>query len=242
MTFLSYSLVHTPMIFSQDIHTDESFETMAGIEIAAGRLRQRPAALHLLHGHSSVYAGSLLIGAATNQAVAVIDGATRFNSYTLARIAAVLQRPPKVLLQQTYVTRAFTAFQTEAAITRKLVRFLETVPCRLVVVLGLLHTYYDEQVSAHECRQSLERIVQTFRTLTHNNIHILVADVTVDPPPGKETLFQFLSQAADIVACLSQDGVTIEHSRTIPQQGVSTDGSQQRYLYTRHRPEQGGME
>jgi hypothetical protein len=77
---------------SPHFHTEEALESMAGIEIAVGRLRQRPAALHLLHGHSSVYAGSLLIGAATNQAVAVIDGATRFNSYTLSRSAAALRR------------------------------------------------------------------------------------------------------------------------------------------------------
>ncbi len=223
---------------------EEPLAPVAGIEVAVGRLRQRPAAVHLLHGHSSVYAGSLLIGAATDQPVAVIDGATRFNSYTLARIAATLHRPPEVVLRRTHVTRSFTAFQTEAAITKKLVRFLGAVPsCRLVIVLGLLHTYYDEQVTPHECRQSLLRVIDTFRLLARNNTHILVADVSVElPPPGKEALFRTLLQAADNVICLSQDGVITQQPRSLSQQGVLTDGPQQRYLHARHRAEQGSME
>jgi hypothetical protein len=218
-------------------YIEEPLETPVGMESAVGRLRQQPAATHLLNGHSSVYTGSLLIGAATNQAVAIIDGATRFNSYTLSRIAAALQRSPKALLRQTYVTRSFTAFQTEAAITTKLVHFLRIVPCRLVVILGLLHTYYDEQVTPHECGQSLRRIFHAFDTLTRNNTHVLVADVRVDtPPPGKETLFHLLHQAADIVAFLDQRGITIEQSPA--QQGVNSYGTQQRHIHACHRQEQ----
>lgn len=223
------------MNFTSSHSDEEPLAPVPGIELAVGRLRQRPAAVHLVHGHSSVYAGSLLIGASTDQAVAVIDGATRFNSYTLARIAATLHRPPEVVLRRTHVTRAFTAFQMEAAITKKLVRFLETVPCRLVIVLGLLHTYYDEQVTPHECRESLERVFDTFHLLTRNNTHILVADVSVEmPPPGKETLFQSLSQAADIVICLNQDGVITQQPRILSQQGELSDGPQQRYLHARY--------
>ncbi len=243
MTFLSYTVIAHHMNSSPHFYTEESLELFKGIELAVGRLRQRPAATHLLYGHSSVYASSLLIGAATGQAIAVIDGVTRFNSYTLSRIATLLHCSPKGLLQRTYVTRSFTAFQTEAAVTTKLVHFLQKVPCQLVIVLGLLHTYYDEQVTPHECRESLERVFHTFNTLARHHTHILVADVNVDPPPpGKEILFQLLYHAADIVAYLDQHGITIEQPRMLPQEGAQSYGTQQRYVHTRYRQEQRNLE
>jgi hypothetical protein len=130
-------------------------------------------------GWPAVFKASLLIGGMLNKPVAVIDGAIRFNSYTLSNIAKLLNVPSKELLQRTHITRSFTAFQTEATITTKLVNFLKRNPCPLVIVLGLLDTYYDEQVKSHECLQSLRRIFQTFNALTMNNIHILLADVDV---------------------------------------------------------------
>jgi len=164
------------------------------------RLGQRPGAIHFLHGHSSVFTIGLLMASATQQPLVVIDGAMRFNSYRLSTIAQRLKLPPKEVLHRTYITRSFTAFQTEAAITTKLPRFLQTHPCPLVVILGLLDTYYDEQIKARECQQSLQRILRALRTLTARNIHVLIVDVEVAvPPPGKEMLFQLVHHSSDVV-------------------------------------------
>ncbi|MFI5251875.1 MAG: hypothetical protein ACHQQQ_05505 [Bacteroidota bacterium] len=103
------------------------------------------------------------------------------------------------------MTRSFTAYQTEAALTIKLTRFAQTSPCRLAVILGLLDTYYDEQVKLAECRQSLCRVFRTLRMLTRQNVHIVVADVEVTgAPAGKDTLFGMLRSAADTVIILEQ--------------------------------------
>lgn len=72
-----------------------------------------------------------------------------------------------------------------------------------MVILGLLDTYYDEQVKPNECRQSLQRILRTLRELAKQNIHVLIADVEVaEPPKGKENLFQLVRNAVDIVTIL----------------------------------------
>jgi len=141
-----------------------------------------------------------MIGGAIRQQIAVVDGSMRFNSYLHSNVAKTLHILPKQLLQKTYITRSFTAFQTESAITTKLPRFLKQTHCPMVIVLGLLGTYYDEQVKPHECRQSLLRIIHTFRELTTQNIHILIADVEVpNPPLGKHGLFSLIRDSADIV-------------------------------------------
>ncbi|HUN66751.1 MAG TPA: hypothetical protein VMW43_11685 [Bacteroidota bacterium] len=203
-------------------HTSEpAIDVPRGMSTAVERLQQRPAALHVLYGHSGVYTGSLLLGCAAGGPLAVIDGATRFNSYTVARIAQALSLPVQPLLRRTHITRAFTAFQLEAAVTTKLTGFLRTVPCPLVILLGPLHTYYDEQVTPQESRRSLDRLLGTIRTLTAGNTHVLAADVRVDqPPPGKKALFATLCGAADVVAALGQDGLVIERTSLPPYTGA----------------------
>ena len=190
------------MLSLETTHTIEP-RSFSGMELVSRRIVRQPAHLHLLHGHSNVFLASLMIGGATNQKIAIIDGAMKFNSYTLADIARLIGILPAALLRRTYITRSFTAFQTEAAIVTKLTRFLSHTPCPLVVILGLLETYYDEQVKAHECRQSLLRILQTLRALASRHIHVLIADVEVpNAPPGKEQLFRSLYDAVDIVLSL----------------------------------------
>lgn len=199
--------------------------SVMGSDVVVGRLQRQPAKIHLLYGHSSVFMISLIVGSATNQPLAVIDGATRFNSYTMSKIATALGIPPPTLLHRTHVTRSFTAFQTETAIITKLPRFLQHMPCPLVIALGLLDAYYDEQVKPHECEQSLQRIMHTFRELTKNHIHILIADVEVtNPPPGKEKLFHLIHHAADIVLSLQphEYGFQLKEERSKQQWDATT--------------------
>ncbi len=204
--------------------------------IEARRFQTQPARLHLLHGHSGVFTAGLIIGSAAQQPIAIIDAATRFNSYTLAKVAAYLGIPAKTLLHRTYVTRSFTAFQTEASITTKLPRFLAAHPCRIVVILGLLDTYYDEQVKPRECQQSLQRIMNTLRELVKKNIHVLIADVEVaEPPKGKENLFQFIKNSVDDITILEsrEEGFHfINFMGMLFKKGENSYGTKQRYLHT----------
>jgi hypothetical protein len=205
-------------------YSDQS-QQLVGTEVLFHKFQQQPARTMLLHGNSAVFKASLLIGGMLNKPVVVIDGAIRFNSYTLSRIAKILNVPSKDLLKRTYITRSFTAFQTEAAITTKLINFLKRNPCPLVIVLGLLDTYYDEQVKPHECLQSLQRIFQTFNSLVKNNVNILISDVEVEnPPKGKEQLYKFLYNSVDMVVSLqsNEHGLQFKEERRIQLWGETT--------------------
>lgn len=200
-------------------------QPIAEFSDAAHHLQERPAKLHLLCGHSGIFTLSLTMGSATQQPIAVIDGAMRFNSYTLSQIARSLGIEAKSLLHRTHVTRSFTAYQTEAAITVKLPRFLAASHCRIVVILGLLAAYYDEQVQPHECRQSLRRILGTLRSLVNSNVHVLIADLEVTTPPqGKEDLFRLVKEAADAVTILEpyENGFRLKEERSNQLWGATT--------------------
>jgi hypothetical protein len=191
---------------------------IAGSEVLIKEIQKQPAYTTLLYGNSAVFHAGLMLCALLDKPVAVIDGAMRFNSYTLSTMAKLLHIPAKKLLQKTSVTRSFTAFQTEAAVTEKLPRFLKETHCPLVVILGLLDTYYDEQVKPNECKQSLMRIFDTFQTITKNNTHILIADVQVEhPPAGKEKLFSYTYNSCDNILSLQQasSGFQINEDRKV---------------------------
>ncbi len=242
--------MHSPVYFGQ---TESSrFTPLAGLGPAAGRFLGFPGAVHLLHGHSSVYTAALLFACASKRPVAVIDGSMRFNSYIISRLSSFLGLPPKETLARIHVTRSFTAFQTEEAVTSKLPRFLARVPCPLVVVTGLLDTYYDEQVRPSECRESLGRVMRTFAALARGGAHVLIADVDVGraAPPGKPDLFGLVRRGADEALLLGHDGADFyldqdlhrDLHQTPNQQRSTPHGTQQRHLHAAHRPEQGGLE
>ncbi|HLB00572.1 MAG TPA: hypothetical protein VJO14_04230 [Bacteroidota bacterium] len=260
--------MHSPVHFGQN--EASRFRPLAGLDAAAGRFRRLPASVHLLYGHSSVYTTSLLLGCASGRPVAVIDGSMRFNSYLISRLASFLGLDPKDTLNRTHVTRSFTAFQTEAAITSKLPRFLSRIPCPLVVVIGLLDTYYDEQVRPSECRESLGRVMRTFAHLARRGTHVLIADVDVGAaaPPGKLNLFALVRGGADGSLLLMHDGGGFylnqdpnrdpnrhlnpnqhpdrhqgqRQNQFQNQLSSASHGTQQRYLHADHRQEQGNLE
>lgn len=162
------------------------------------RLARPPGQVCLATGHSSAYTAALILSCAAGGHIAAVDGAMRFNSYLISRIAAGLGAVPKDLLRRTHVTRSFTAFQTEAAITTRLPEFLLRRPCGIVLVLGLLQTYYDEQIDAHEAESSLRRVLQALHRVRTQNRHILIADVEVEnPPEGKTHLFDLVRSATE---------------------------------------------
>jgi hypothetical protein len=199
------------------------FKQPEGWELAVRRLQRKPASLSLLSGHSGIFPLSLLMGGATRAPFAVIDGTMRFNSYTLSRIARSIGEHPQQLLRRVHLTRSFTAFQTEAAITVKLPRFLQNTPCPLVVILGLLDTYYDDQIKLHECRESLRRVIRFLQILPRKNIHVIIADLEVAQAPAKkEELYQLIKKSVENLLTLTQENGTLRLQSI--QQPVSLTG------------------
>ncbi len=108
---------------------------------------------HLRH----LAAAAAVWGVARKAPVWVVDAANRFDPYRLVREAARRNLPPQEALLQVRVARAFTSHQ--------LVRLLqETFPARLesgslVLVLGPVSLFYDEQVPLAERRRLFQDLV-----------------------------------------------------------------------------------
>jgi hypothetical protein len=97
-------------------------------------------------------------GVARGAPVLVVDAANRFDPYALVREAAGRGLSPQEALTRVHVARAFTSHQ--------LVRLLqETFPAileqgSLVLVLGPVSLFYDEQVPLDERRRLFQDLVR----------------------------------------------------------------------------------
>lgn len=92
--------------------------------------------------------------------VQVFDGGNRFDGYFIARLARRLSSDPRAVLERIRLSRAFTCFQLAQLIERAPAEPAEG-PVRVLFVLDLLSTFYDESVPLRD----VERLLTT--TVTH---------------------------------------------------------------------------
>ncbi len=183
--------------------------------------------LFCLHGNDAVFRISLNVagqGLASGIPMTLIDGTNRFDVYYLAEFARRLadrqgpaaRRSPEEFLRNIYISRAFTCFQMEAVITDRLPAFVQARHSPVVLIFGLLDTFYDEQAPFHEVRAGLRRIIATLRELKQRNIALLLASLDLRPASGeRRVLFPALAAAMDRVYTVGEEGkLRIEDRRS----------------------------
>lgn len=145
-----------------------------------------PGKLFCLHGGSGVFQLSLYAAAhalVKGVPITLVDGTNRFDVYYVAEFARkvtsqrLAQRPlkPEQLLEKIYISRAFTCYQMEAAITERLPAFVKRTRSPVVIIFGLLDTFYDEQAPLFEVKASLQRIIAALQRLKREHVSVLLA-------------------------------------------------------------------
>jgi hypothetical protein len=96
-------------------------------------------------------------GVARGAPVWVVDAANRFDPYGLVREAAGRGLAPQAALTRVHVARAFTSHQLVLLLTETFPAILE--PGSLVLLLGPVSLFYDEQVPLGERRRLFQDLV-----------------------------------------------------------------------------------
>ena len=139
----------------------------------------------------------------------VVDGDNSFRSYLISRYARVMRLDPRLALAHVQVSRAFTCYQL-AAIVERLSQRADTADGvgagrADIVCLGLLGTFYDEDVARSEALRLLQEVIAHLKSLAKRRLVL----VTVRPPSSKarnrQGLIQTLMQQADVVQVLPLD-------------------------------------
>lgn len=162
-----------------------------------------PGKVYLLYGESPIFRLSLMMAAHalnTGTSIAVVDGCNRFDAHSIARFARERGKDPSDFLNRIFVSRGFTCYQMEAAITNRLSSFLDRIGSRTALIFGLLDTFYDEQAPLREVQQILQRVLGSLHAMKQEGISILLACTEWNVlPQERNRLFATLKQGMDRV-------------------------------------------
>ncbi len=111
---------------------------------------------------------------ADGYAVWVLDGANSFNAYFVARRARGWGYAPEPILERIKLSRAFTCYQMKELVTRRLASTLGPPQGTAIFCLGLLETFYDEDVKVADAVRMIKMISATFVTLARRGYTILI--------------------------------------------------------------------
>ncbi len=137
-----------------------------------------PGKVCLLYGDELIFQFSLKMAAfamAKGMPIAVVDGCNRFNVHLLSRFARERRINADDFLRRIYISRGFTCYQMEQAVSSRLPSFLESIGSNIAMIFGLLDTFYDEQASFREVQQILRRLLGTLRDIKLNGVSVLLA-------------------------------------------------------------------
>ncbi len=172
--------------------------------------------LFCLHGDRSVFRLSLYAASHALFAglpIVLVDGTNRFDVYYIAEFArrastynSIKQRKkPEQLLENIFISRAFTCYQMEATITERLPAFLKKKNSSIVIIFGLLDTYYDDQAPLFEVKASVQRVISALYRLKQQHISVLLASLDIKPESKeRNALFPKLMMAMDEVFSITQ--------------------------------------
>jgi len=129
-------------------------------------------------GEISSYVAGWMAGKGID--VIVLDGANRFNSYTVSSFARRALIPPERLLKSIRIARAFTCYQMATLMGEQLISLLrrgeatELLRKRWVILLGPLTTFLDEDVPEREVRPLFERSLRKIEGMASRGVPFLL--------------------------------------------------------------------
>jgi len=140
--------------------------------------------------------------AADQHSVWVLDGANSFDAYFVARLARSWNYAPETILAHIKLSRVFTCYQMNELITRRLVSAVGSTKRAVILCLGLLDTFYDDDVPLTDAVRMIRMILTTFTVLVQRGYTILI---TVREPRNEQkersVLLNLIRASAQRVEC-----------------------------------------
>jgi RecA/RadA recombinase len=147
-----------------------------------------------------------------NSCVVFIDGGNSFRLYQITRLAQLHQLNPRQVLDNIYISRAFTAHQLTTLIMQKLKPAVQQFGAKIAIISNLTEFFSDNDLAEPEAQRVFSQVTTYLSNFARENQIILIAT----NPPYQNTkrnncLQSLMHQKAGVVLSLGQTA----HARTV---------------------------
>jgi hypothetical protein len=144
--------------------------------------------------------------------VIFIDGGNTFRLYQIAQLAQIHHLSPKKVLDNIFISRAFTAYQATALIRHHLKEIVKKYNAKLVIISDIAGFFLDKDISEVETQRIFNHVTTFLSNFARDSQTIIIATY----PPYEESsrndlLHKQTCSRANIVLSLSRNS----HARRI---------------------------
>jgi hypothetical protein len=138
--------------------------------------------------------------------VVFIHGGNTFRLYQIAQLAQIHHLNPKKVLDNIYISRAFTAYQAAALITHHLKEIIEKHNSKLVIISDLADIFLDKDISEVETQRIFNHVATFLSNFAKETQTIVIATY----PPHEESsrnnlLHKQTCSRANVILSLSRN-------------------------------------
>lgn len=141
--------------------------------------------------------------------VIFIDGGNTFNLYKVTKIAQMYKLNPKKVLENIYLSRAFTAYQVNSLITQQLKETIKKLNAKLVIVSDISGFYLDTEIPDAEVQAIFNQTIEFLSDFAKENQIIIITTYSPHMETERNSLLQKgCFTKANIVLSLNKTGCT----------------------------------
>jgi len=140
-----------------------------------------------------------------NSKVLFIDGGNTFNLYKIAQLARIHYLNPKQVLDNIYISRAFTAYQVASLIMQRLKKTIQRLDTKLVIISDISGFFLDNDLPDDEAQSVFNQVLTYLTNSAIENKVVLIATYLPHKSNGRASSFQKLAVTkANVVLSLTQ--------------------------------------
>lgn len=122
--------------------------------------------------------------------VVFVDGGNSFSPYLVAELARSNGLDPRTVLENIYVSRAFTAYQLSSLILEKLESFQKTKKAKFLVVSDISLLFFDRDIPKTEAKDLFMKICAKLSEIASNKQTTIIATYFPDRRSRRGVFFE----------------------------------------------------
>jgi hypothetical protein len=147
-----------------------------------------------------------------NTNIVFIDGGNNFDVYYTAQLARLHHLDAKQVLDNIYISRAFTAYQITALVMQKLKKAISKFNAKLVIISDIAGFFLDKDIAENEARKVFSQVTSYLSNFARENQVVLIATFSPHDDVARNNYLQsIVCASAEVVLSLNKK----KHTRIV---------------------------